>query len=57
MLEKKKEELKETLQQAEQKVEELSEDLLAQVNGAGNPFEDIPRVPTQPIDDKLRDKA
>jgi hypothetical protein len=37
--------------------EELSLDELDQVSGAGNPFKNIPRVPTQPIDDDLRDKA
>ena len=44
-------ELKET---AEPVVEALSDDVLDQVTGAGNPFENIPRVPTQPIDDELR---
>lgn len=30
-------------------VDELSEEELDQVAGGGNPFEDIPRVPPQPI--------
>lgn len=49
--------LKEKAQQAEQKLQELTDDELDQVNGAGNPFENIPRVPLQEIDDELRDKA
>lgn len=53
----KEKELKNQGQQAAQGIEELAEDALDQVSGAGNPFEDIPRVPTQPIDDELRDKA
>ena len=57
MLKKKKEEGKEKMQQMEQQVEELKEEQLKKVNGAGNPFEDIPRVPTQPIDEELRENA
>ena len=53
----KEKELKDQVQQMEQGIEELSGDVLEQVNGAGNPFEDIDRVPTQPIDDDLRDKV
>lgn len=41
----------------ENEVKELNEDEIEQVAGAGNPFEDIPRVPLQPIDDKLRNKG
>ncbi len=51
------EDLKAQVQEAEKGIRELSEDKLDQVSGAGNPFEDIPRVPTQPIDDELRNKA
>ena len=36
-------------------VEVIPDDLLNKVTGAGNPFENIPRVPTQPIDDGLRE--
>ena len=35
--------------------EVIPEDMLNKVTGAGNPFENIPRVPTQPIDDELRE--
>lgn len=41
----------------ERKAELLSEEVLDQVNGAGNPFDNIPRVPTQEIDDDLRDRV
>lgn len=37
--------------------EELKEAELDEVAGAGNPFENIPRVPLQPIDDELRKKG
>ncbi len=57
MFEKKKEELKEKNQQTKQQVEEVKEDLLEKVNGAGDPFDKIPRVPTQPIDEDLRENA
>ena len=49
--------LKNQVQEMENGIRELSESTLDQVNGAGNPFEDVPRVPTQPIDDDLRNKA
>ena len=35
--------------------EAITDDLLDQVTGAGNPFGSIPRVPTRPIDDELRE--
>ena len=35
-------------------MQELDDDALNQVSGAGNPFANVPRVPTQPIDDDLR---
>ncbi len=57
MFEKKKEELKEKNQQTKQQVEEVKEELLEKVNGAGDPFDKIPRVPTQPIDEDLRENA
>ena len=38
-------------------VEELQNETLDKVSGAGNPFEDIPRVPNNPIDPELREKA
>lgn len=37
--------------------EELGMDELDEVAGAGNPFEDVPRVPLKPIDPDLRDKG
>lgn len=57
--------IRETLKQAQNAVEqankaltdvmqELGDDELDQIAGAGNPFGDVPRVPTQPIDDDLR---
>ena len=46
----KKEEIQETM-------EKLGDDVLGAVTGAGNPFEEEPRVPTQPIDDDLREKG
>ncbi len=49
--------LKEKAQQAEQKLQELEDEQLDQVSGAGNPFENVPRVPLQEIDDELREKA
>ena len=49
--------LKKKTEQAELQSEELTEEVLDEVTGAGNPFDGIPRVPTQPIDDELRDKA
>ena len=39
---------------AEKVMEAIPDELLDQVTGAGNPFDDIPRVPTQPIDEELR---
>ena len=36
---------------------ELAMDDIDQVSGAGNPFEDVPRVPLKPIDDKLRENG
>ena len=38
-------------------VEAIPEELLEKVSGAGNPFDNVPRVPTQPIDPQLRVKA
>lgn len=35
----------------------LSDEDLSQVAGGDNPFEDVPRVPLQPIDDKLRNNG
>ena len=44
-----------TASQALNAMEELGEDELDEIAGAaGNPFANIPRVPTQPIDDDLR---
>ena len=37
--------------------EKLTDEDLSKVTGAGNPFEDVPRVPLQPIDDKLRNNG
>ena len=35
-------------------VEAIPEEMLDKISGAGNPFENIPRVPNQPIDEDLR---
>ena len=37
--------------------EALPPEALEKITGAGNPFENIPRVPTQAIDDDLRKKG
>ena len=42
---------------AEPVMEALSDELLDEVSGAGNPFDKVPRVPTQPIDDGLREDS
>ena len=42
---------------AEKVMEAVPDEVLEQVAGAGNPFENIPRVPTQPIDSDLREDA
>ena len=52
---------KETLEQVKQTASTVAEALppeaLEKITGAGNPFENIPRVPTQEIDDDLRKKG
>ena len=35
----------------------VAEDTLDSVNGAGNPFEGLPSVPQQPIDEELRKRV
>ena len=55
-----KETVRETENVAEQALgamEKLGEDELDGIAGAGNPFADVPRVPTQPIDEDLRGKG
>ena len=42
---------------AEKIAEVLPEEALDKIAGAGNPFDKIPRVPVQPIDDDLRENA
>ena len=39
---------------AEKVKEMIPDEVLEKVTGAGDPFADIPGVPTQPIDDELR---
>lgn len=41
----------------EDEVVELTTEALEQVSGGGNPFDDVPRVPEQPIDPELREKG
>ena len=50
-----KENVEKVKEAAEEVAEILPDDVLDKVTGAGNPFDQIPRVPTQPIDDKLRE--
>ena len=45
---------KENRKLTEEETVKLTKDTLDQVNGAGDPFVDIPGVPEQPIDDELR---
>ncbi len=63
-----KKKLAETLQNAKEAVsqadkalndvmQELDLDELDDITGAGNPFGNLPRVPTQPIDDDLRNRG
>ena len=47
----------EKVNEALKNVKELSDDELDQVTGAGDPFANIPRNPTKPIDDELRRKG
>ena len=35
-------------------IQELNDDMMDAVTGAGNPFGDVPRNPTQPIDPGVR---
>ena len=60
--------IKETFKQAQNAAEqenktrssamqELDDAALDEIAGAGNPFANIPRVPTQSIDDKLRNNG
>lgn len=53
----KAEKLKNLAEELKGIAEELSDDDLGDVTGAGNPFADVPRVPTQNIDDDLREDA
>ncbi len=52
---------KENVEKAKETVEKVAEalpdEVLDKVTGAGNPFDKVPRVPTQPIDPDLRDDA
>ena len=41
-------------EQIKDQPKELTPEELDAVTGAGDPFADIPSVPTQPIDDELR---
>ena len=38
-------------------MQELGDDELDEIAGAGNPFAKVPRVPTQPIDEDMRNKG
>ena len=56
-----KETLKNAAEQANKAVgsamQELGDDELDEIAGAGNPFANVPRVPTQPIDEDMRNKV
>lgn len=56
-----KETLKDAAEQANKAVgsamQELGDDELDEIAGAGNPFAKVPRVPTQPIDEDMRNKG
>ena len=56
-----KETLKDAAEQANKAVgsamQELGDDELDEIAGAGNPFANVPRVPTQPIDEDMRNKV
>ena len=51
------ENLDQVKQTVEKVVDQLPEEVLDKVAGSGNPFDKIPRVPLQPIDDELREDA
>ena len=38
-------------------MQELGDDELDEIAGAGNPFANVARVPTQPIDEDMRNKV
>ena len=51
-------ELNKQVKEAEGKtMQELDDDALDEVTGAGNPFANVSRVPTQKIDSTLRNKG
>lgn len=52
-MELKKDEILQTVEQAT----ELAKETLEQVTGGGNPFDKVPRVPVNPIDDELRENG
>ncbi len=54
MKDKKKEAKKETEKKAAEEMQELDDKDMDQVSGAGNPFANAARVPTQKIDSKMR---
>jgi hypothetical protein len=47
-------ELPENTENVQEETKELGTEALENVAAAGNPFQDVPRVPLKPIDDKLR---
>ncbi|MBR4656232.1 MAG: hypothetical protein IKO68_06605 [Oscillospiraceae bacterium] len=48
------EDLKKEQENVSDVMQELSDDVMDQVSGAGNPFADIPRADNQSIDSDLR---
>jgi hypothetical protein len=47
-------ELPENTENVQEETKELGTEALEKVAAGGNPFQEVPRVPLQPIDDKLR---
>ncbi len=45
---------KDTVKEVEEKMEPLGTEILDKVSGAGDPFEDVPRIPVEDIDENLR---
>ncbi len=57
MKDKKKEAKKETESKKTEGMQELDDETMDKVSGAGNPFANAARVPTQKIDSKVRNNG
>ena len=49
--------IEKTADELEKEISELSPEAIKDVSGAGDPFEDLPRVPDNPIDPEIRGKS